>query len=158
MPPRRPGVPDLLGRAAYRRGLGAVHQPRLQHIDPGSGEPVRGIDNLLLASETTTTNLRLYTFGGSTMGYIEAVGVIKDGSGCTLRRPSTTPTSDGRGAATLYINGEIKARGQVPWLGRQPPEVLPGSLELVLVLQAPARPLVRGSHLEPQPHRPRSAP
>ncbi len=82
-------------------------------LDLGAGQ---GIDNLLLASETTTTNLRLYTFSGSTMGYIEAVGVIQDGVWMHVAATLDSQTIDGRGAATLYINGEIKARGQVPWL------------------------------------------
>ncbi len=82
-------------------------------IDLGAG---MGVDNLFLASETTTTNLRLYTFNGSTMGFIEAVGVIQDGVWMHVAATLDAQTSDGRGPATLYINGEIKARGQLPHL------------------------------------------
>lgn len=82
-------------------------------IDLGAG---MGLDNLFLATETTTTNLRLYTFNGSTMGFIEAVGVIKDGVWMHVAATLESPSGDGRSAATLYINGEAKARGQTPGL------------------------------------------
>jgi len=64
-------------------------------------------DNLFLTTETTTNNLRFYTFNGSTGRYIEAVGVIRDGEWMHV---AATLEGD---FATLYVNGEIKARGLV---------------------------------------------
>jgi len=79
-------------------------------IDLGSGT---GIDNILLASETTTNNLRLYTFAAS-MGFIEAANVIQDNVWMHVAATMGSLMPDGTGLATLYINGVAKAQGRIP--------------------------------------------
>lgn len=82
-------------------------------IDLGAGLDV---DNLFLGSEGSTSNLRLYTFNGSTRGHIEAVGVIKPNVWMHVAATMDGPAANGCGTASLYIDGELKARGSVPWL------------------------------------------
>lgn len=79
-------------------------------IDLGSGTE---IDNVLIASETTTRNLRLYTFA-ATMGVIEAVDVITDNVWMHVAATMGSIMPNGTGFATLYINGVAKARGRIP--------------------------------------------
>ena len=80
-------------------------------IDLGRGQ---GLDNILVCTELTNPDLRLYSFTSSAWSFIEAKGVIQDNVWMHIAATMDSIMADGTGFATLYVNGEPKAQGRLP--------------------------------------------
>jgi hypothetical protein len=70
-------------------------------------------NNILIASELTRPDLRLYVFRGATLSFLEAKNVIQDNVWMHVAATMDSILADGTGFATLYINGEAKAQGRL---------------------------------------------